>query len=113
MKQIKAFLGLFVVVAGFYVAFKLMPPFYNQMQFQDSVEAEARNQSYAQKSEDEIKKIVFQHAQEDSIPITQDQIQVQRAGTEVSISVDYVVHVDLIVMPIDLKFHAGSKNRAM
>lgn len=113
MKQIKALIGLFVVVAGFFVAFKLMPPYYNQMQFQDAVDNEARNQSYSPKSEDEIKKIVLQRATEDNIPITLEQIDVKRTGTEVAISVDYVVHLDLILMPLDLKFHAASKNRAM
>jgi hypothetical protein len=113
MKQIKALLGLFVVIAGFYVAFKLMPPYYNQLQFQDAVDAEARDQSYTHNTEDDIKNLVLRHAHENDIPVTLDQIQVRRDGAEVVINVDYVVHVDLMVTPVDLKFHAGSKNKAM
>jgi hypothetical protein len=113
MKQIKALLGLFVVVAAFYVAFKLMPPYYNQLQFQDAVDAEARNGSYSQRSEQEIRDAVFKKARENDIPVTVEQIKVSRVGTDVTINVDYTVHVDMPVYPLDLKFHAGSKNRAI
>ena len=114
MKQFKALFGLFVVVVAFYLAFKLMPPYYNQLQFQDAVDQEARTQSYSVgKSEQDIRNLVLRRAQENDIPITADQIQVQRNGAEVIINVDYVVHVDLPVYPVDLKFHAGSKNKAM
>lgn len=113
MKQIKALLGLFVVIAGFYVAFKLMPPYYNQLQFQDAVDAEARDQSYSHNSEEDIKALIMRHAHDNDIPVTLDQVQVRRDGGEVIINVDYVVHVDLMVMPLDLKFHAGSKNKPM
>jgi hypothetical protein len=114
MKQVKALIGLFVVVAAFYVAFKLMPPYYNQMQFQDAVEQEARKQSYAYgKTEDDIRTLVMQHAQTNDIPVTPEQVHVTRAGTEVDIEVDYTVHIDLPIYPLDLKFHAGSKNKAM
>ncbi len=114
MKQIKALIGVFVVVAGFYVAFKLMPPYYNQLQFQDAIDNEARVQSYSQVSENVIRDNVIKKAKENDIPITSpDQVVVQRSGRDVAITVDYVVHVDLPVYPLDLKFHAASKNKAL
>ncbi len=114
MKQVKALIGLFVVVAAFYVAFKLMPPYYNHMQFQDSVETEARQQSYAYgKSEDDIRANVIKKAAENDIQLAPEQVHVSRAGTEVDIEVDYTVHVDLPLYPLDLNFHAGSKNKAL
>lgn len=113
MKQIKALLGLAVVVAAFYVAFKIMPPYYNQLQFQDAIDNEVRMQSYTTKSEAEIRDIILRKARENDIPVTQDQILVQRMGTDVTVNVDYVVHVDLLVRPVDLKFHAGSKNKGI
>lgn len=113
MKQIKALIGIFVVIAGFYVAFKLMPPYYNQLQFQDAIENEARVQSYSQVSEGEIRDHVLKHAKDNDVPIVSpDQVIVQRSGRDVAITVDYVVHVDLPVYPLDLKFHAASKGKA-
>jgi hypothetical protein len=113
MKQIKALLGVGIVVLAFYVVFKLMPPYYNNLQFQDAVETEARQQSYTTKTEAEIREIVLKRAKENDVLVTLDQIQVQRTGAEVTINVDYVVHVNLLVKPLDLKFHAGSKNKGM
>ncbi|HSE49930.1 MAG TPA: DUF4845 domain-containing protein [Terriglobales bacterium] len=113
MKQLKALLGVGVVLAAFYVAFKVMPPYYFQLQFQDAVEEEARQQSYTTKSESEIRDIIYRKAVENNIPVAADQIQVRRTGSGVEISVDYVVHVDLPIYPLDLNFHAGSKNKPM
>ena len=114
MKQVKAVIGVLIVIAGFYVAFKLMPPYYNQLQFQDAVDSTARDMSYTNKGEADIREVVMKNARENDIPITSpDQVIVQRNGSEVTISVDYVVHVDLPIYPLDLKFHAGSKNKAI
>jgi hypothetical protein len=113
LKQIKALVGLFVVIAAFYVAFKLMPPYYNQLQFQDALDNEARVQSYTTASEQVIRDAVLKKAKENDIPLTSpDQVVVQRTGRDVAITVDYVVHVDLPIYPLDLKFQAASKNKA-
>src|SRR5258706_1912592 len=110
MKQIKSLIGLLVVVGAFYVAFKLMPPYYNQLQFQDAVDAETRSSSYSPgKTEQDIRDAIAKKARENDIPIVPDQIKVQRMGTDVSVNVDYTVHVDLLLHPIDLNFHVGSK----
>lgn len=111
MRQLKALLGLAVVVAGFYVAFKVMPPYYNQLRFKEAVETEVRAQSYTNKSEDEIRNIILRHAREYDVPIRAEQIRVMRSGAELSVEAKYEVHVDLPIYPIDLKFDASAKNR--
>jgi hypothetical protein len=114
LKQIKALIGVLVVFAGFYVAFKLMPPYYNQLQFQDAIDATARDLSYTPKGEADIRDVVMKNARDNDIPITSpDQVVVHRVGSEVDITVDYVVHIDLPIYPLDLKFHAASKNKAI
>ncbi|MDP9267388.1 MAG: DUF4845 domain-containing protein [Acidobacteriota bacterium] len=113
MKQIKSLIGIFVVVAAFYVAFKLMPPYYNQIQFQDAIESEARNAGYNMRGEDDIRNALMKKARENDIPITPEMIKVQKVGNDVTVNVDYSVHVDLPLYPLDLKFHAGTKNKAI
>ena len=113
MKQIKSLIGIFVVVAAFYVAFKLMPPYYNQIQFQDAVEQEARSGSYSMRTEDDIRAAIMKKARENDIPVTAEMVKVQKVGNDVTVNVDYIVHVDLMVHPIDLNFHAGTKNKAI
>jgi hypothetical protein len=114
MKQLKSLIGLVVVLGAFYVAFKLMPPYYNELQFQDAVDAETRASSYTPgKTEQDIRDAIAKKARENDIPISPEQIKVQRMGADVTVSIDYVVHVDLLVHPIDLSFHVGSKNKAI
>ena len=57
MKQLKAFLGLAVVVVGFYLAWVLIPPYYNNYSFQDELDNQARTAVYNQQmTEDDVKK---------------------------------------------------------
>jgi hypothetical protein len=113
MKQIKAIVGVAVVVIAFYVAFKLMPPYYNQIQFQDAIEQEARNASYNMRSEDDLRNVIMKKARENDIPVIAEQIKVQKMVNDVTVSVDYTVHIDMPMYPLDLKFHAGTKNKGI
>ena len=111
MKSLKALFGLFVVVAGFYLAWKVIPPYFNNYQFEDAIESEARIQSYTNKSEDDIRKVILKKALELEIPVTEDQIVVQRMGVDLIISAKYTVHIDIPVYPFDLNFNPATKNR--
>ncbi|MGH9531087.1 MAG: DUF4845 domain-containing protein [Terriglobales bacterium] len=111
MKTLKALVSVGIVVAMVYVAFRLVPPYFNNYQFQDALESEARLASYGQKSEQEIRDIIAKKATEFSIPLTADQINVQRSGNEVQISAKYTIHVDLPGYPLDLKFEPGTKSK--
>ncbi len=111
MKTLKALAGVGVVAAMVYVAFLLVPPYFNNYQFQDAIESEARLASYGQKSEQEIRDIIAKKANEFSVPLTADQINVQRSGSEVQISARYTVHVDIPGYPVDLKFEPGTKTK--
>ncbi len=111
MKTIKALFGLFVVVAIFYLAYKVMPPYFANYQFEDVVDNEAKMNSYNQKSEQEIRDGLLKKAHDLDIPLTADQVKVQRMGSELAISADYTVHIDIPVYPFDLHFTPASKNK--
>ena len=111
------FLGVFVIVAGGYVAAKLIPPYFENYQFQDAIKDEATRDSYASKSEDDIRASVFKKAQDYDIPIAEDGIQVQHQGYSFSgtiiIHAPYVVHIDLPLYPMDLHFDASTENKGV
>jgi hypothetical protein len=113
MKTLKALFGLLVIVCGAYLAWKVMPPYFNNYQFQDEVEAQARQLSYANppKTEQEIRDIIAKKATEFDIPLTSDQIKVNRSGTTLGISADYTVHIDVPFYPFDLHFSSATKNK--
>ncbi len=112
MKNVKALIGILVVVAGIYVGFKLLPPYFNSFQFQDAIESEARLAANSPtRTEQEIRETVFKRAVEYDVPLTIDQINVQRSGSEVQIWAKYTIHVDLPGYPMDLKFEPTSKGK--
>lgn len=117
MGTLKMVFGLFVIVGAFYLMFKLGPPYMSNYQFTDAVKDEATRDSYSQKTEDEIRKAIFKKAQELDVPITENEITVQRTGLQfngtVVVKVPYVVHVDLPGYPLDLHFDASTENKGV
>ena len=117
MGSVKMILGLFIMVAAFYVSAKLVPPYFENYQFTDAVKDEATRDSYSTKTEDEIRKAIFKKAQEYDIPIAQDEIGVKRTGLQfngtVVVTAVYQVHVDLPGYPLDLHFDASTQNKGV
>jgi len=111
MKRLQALLGVLILISVFYVLWRVVPPYFANQQLEDAITEEARINTYTPKTEDDMRSTIFRRAQDLDIPITRDQINVQRAQNGVSISVDYTVHVDLPAYPLDLNFHASSRNR--
>jgi YbbR domain-containing protein len=111
MNSIKALFGILVVVAGFYLAVKLIPPYFNNYQFEDEVQNSALMNSYSTKSIEEIQIALAKKAREYDIPLKPDQIHVERNGNELSIWTEYTIRVDLPGFPVSLKFHPATKNK--
>ncbi len=110
MKSLKALLAVAIFGSLVYVAYRVVPVYLSSYQFQDSIEEEARLDSYSQKTEQEIKDSVFKKAQSLELPLTAEQIKVQKLSNGVSISAAYKVHVDIPVHPFDLSFTPNSLN---
>ncbi|HXM21477.1 MAG TPA: hypothetical protein VN948_09460 [Terriglobales bacterium] len=116
MGTIKFGLGIFVIVAGIYLGAELIPVYYENYQFQDIVKTEATLETYTSKPEADIRDGLFKKAQNLDIPLTKDQIKVQRHGTQgtgsLTISAPYTVHLDLPGYPVDLHFDASTDNKS-
>jgi hypothetical protein len=117
MGTLKMLIGISVLVAGVYLSFELLPPYFENYQFQDAMKQEATQDSYIPKSEDDIRASVLKKAQEYNIPITAEAIKVQREGSQfngtVAIQAPYVVHIDLPGYPLDLHFNPSTQNRGV
>jgi hypothetical protein len=117
MGTIKLILVFALLVAGVWVSAELIPPYFSNYEFQDTLDTEARMGTYSTKGDDLIRDTVFRKAQDLELPLTKDQIKVQRTGGgpgsgSVVIETDYTVHVDLPGYPMDLHFHPESKNKS-
>ncbi|HZQ20087.1 MAG TPA: hypothetical protein VFA90_15320 [Terriglobales bacterium] len=117
MSSIKLIFGIGVIIAAVYLGAVLVPPYFENYQFADAVKNEATIDSYSSKSENDIRTAVYRKAQELDIPISEDQIHVQRTGNigtgVIAIRAPYVVHVDLPGYPLDLHFDASTTNRGV
>ncbi|SRR6266478_3699067 len=106
---------VFALLAGLvFVSAEVIPPYFSNYEFQDTLESEARLGTYSTKGDDVIRDAVFKRAQDLEIPITKEQIKIQRigpGGNGVMIETDYTVHIDLPVYPMDVHFHSQSKNK--
>jgi hypothetical protein len=116
MGTIKFGIGILVIVAGIYLGVELVPVYYSNYQFQDMVKTEATLETYTSKPEDAIRDSLFRKAQSLEIPLTKDQIKVQRHGSmgvgSLTISAPYTVHMDLPGYPLDLHFDASTDNKS-
>jgi len=111
MSRINGFIGLLVIAAGFYIAWNMIPPYFNNYSFQDDLDDIARRQTYAGAKDDDIKQMVILKARSMDIPLKEDQVTVSHSGLALGISVHYRVHVDMAVHPVDLDFTANSMNK--
>lgn len=106
-----------LLIVGFLVfaAVKIVPAYVNNYQFQDSMESEARFAlSYPTKNPEDIRNDLWQKAQDLSIPLaSKDAIKVTEDQQNVTISVDYVVPVDLKVYQFTLQFHPHADNHTI
>jgi hypothetical protein len=112
MKTLRALFGIVFIVAVLVSVWKLVPPYFNNYQIQDAIADEARMNTYTPKTAEQMRETIFKKCRELDIPVTPEQINVQRDGQTVSIWFDYTVHVDLPGYPVDLKFHPSSKNKS-
>ncbi|HEY6253697.1 MAG TPA: hypothetical protein VI685_27395 [Candidatus Angelobacter sp.] len=111
MGKLKAAIALIIIVGGGYVGWELIPPYFHNYEFQDDLDDVARVNSYTHKTDEDIKTLVIQKADNLGITLKPESITVSRNLDGVGISVHYSVHVDLILHPIDLDFTANSINK--
>ncbi len=115
----RIFFSLLLMVALIFLGLKFIPVYYGNYSFKDYIDDETRRASYATgASADTIRDEVYKKAQELDIPLTKDEIKVEKptGGGGVSpvvINADYVVHLDLLVTTTDLHFAVGSQNKPM
>jgi hypothetical protein len=117
MGSLKLVTGIFAIVAAIYLIVVLAPAYLADYQFEDAIKTEAQLDTYSTKSEDQIRDSLFKKAQDLDVPITKDQIKVQRIGVanagSVSIEAPYTVQVNLPGYPLDLHFEPSARNRSV
>ena len=108
--KLKALIILLIVVGGIYVAWEMVPPYIAHYQFQDELDDIVRHNSYTNRSDDDVRQTVIKKANEMGIPLKDEQVTITRPSQGLGISVQYRIHVDMLLHPVDLDFIAKSIN---
>jgi hypothetical protein len=109
--KIKGLIVLLVLAAAIYAAWNVVPPLWNNYQFQDALDDVARKYSYSQNTDDEIKEIVVTKAVSNNIVLKADQVTISHTVDGLGISVHYRINVDLILYKWTHDFVANSMNK--
>ena len=115
MKTVKALLGLAVLVGVVLFLVGVAPPYFANYQFKDDVIQEARfaNISNPPKTDEDIRNNLMRKAKEYEIPIKSEQIQINRQGSDILISIPYTVDVKFITgQTYRLEFNPGNQPAA-
>lgn len=110
MQRLKALFGIFIVVAFFYLAWKILPPYIAEYQFQQEIQTIAHDNEYSPIDENGIRDQVKKKIIEVGVPVNPENVVVQKAGFDVIIGANYTVHIDAVLHPFDLDFHPATKN---
>jgi len=108
--HVKLFIVLAVFAAIGYVGFKVVPPFVNNYQLQDTCESESHLFAAHQKTDQRTRDAVWAEVQSLGIPITQDAIKVEVMGRTAIVSVDYTIVVNILGYDLSLPFHAKGES---
>lgn len=113
MARLKALITIAVLAAGIYVGYRVVPAYYYNYEFQSALEHTALTESYSARSEADIQELVAAQAQELNIPVKAEQIRVQRNGTQLTISTEYTISIDIPFYPFEIRFLPSSGNRRL
>src|SRR5512140_20777 len=112
MGRIKALFAVVVVAVLIFLAIKLLPPYVNNYELQDSIDSIARMATYAQnKSDEDIRNDVLQKGKEIGIPLTADNVTIKKDQVECDIDVKYTIAVPVPGYTFRLNFNPTAGNR--
>lgn len=103
--HLKLLIVLVILGAIGYTGFKVVPPYVNNYQLQDTCESESRLFAAHQKSEQKTRDAVWAEVQSLQIPVQQDAVKVETFGHTARVSVDYTIVVNLFGYDVNLDFH--------
>ncbi len=111
MKELKSIFGLLLLLVGGFVLYKVLPAYWGDFKLGRMLEEQAVSYTYNSKSESEIATDIAQKANELNVPLSPEQVTVQRGAGDLTITAEYSVHVDMPFYPLDLNFKTASKNK--
>ena len=109
----KAIVYTAIFVLAVYSAWKIVPAYVSDYQLKDKMQEQARFAVVNRYSDEQIRQNIYKVVQDLEIPAKLDDIRVTASQSDVTISLDYKVPVDLLVYKTELHFSPSSENKAL
>lgn len=110
MKELRAIIGLLVILVGAFVLYKVWPVYWSDFKLRAMLGDQAIKYTWDKKTDEEIQAEVAEKANGLGVALTPSQIQIEHGAGDLSISTEYTVHIDVPIYPFDLNFKSMSKN---
>lgn len=107
--RLKAIIYTAILIAGVYVAVKIVPLYVADYQLKDKMGEQARFAIVSRYTEDQIRDNIYRTIQDLDIPAKREDIKVQNTNHGIAISVSYTVPVDFLIYKTDLSFSPSSE----
>ena len=111
MKELKSIFWVLVLLVGGLVLYKVLPAYWGDYKLSKMMDEQAVVYTYAMKNDQEVAKGISEKARELNVPLSPEQIRVERTASELSITAVYTVHVEIPGYPMDLNFTTKTHNR--
>jgi len=100
--------GLIVMLIGIFIAYKMIPVKIKAAELREVVQDEAK--SAGTHGDDRIRAAILAKAKENNLPVTDEDITIQRTNTEISLDVNYVVPIVFPGYTYNWHIHHYQKN---
>jgi hypothetical protein len=110
---LKGTLTLAFFVAIIYSGAKVFPIYIDNFELQDYIQTQTPIWLNQRAPADAIKKTILAKADDLDLPVEDDDVTVEANQNKVSVSIDYIVPVDLKVYVLDLHFTPSSENKSL
>jgi hypothetical protein len=106
--QFGCVIGLILLLAGIFVAYKMIPIKVKAAELRQEVVDEAK--SAGTHGDDRIRAAILAKAQQQGLPVSEGDIKISRAGNNITVDVQYVVPVEFPGFTYQWQFHHHAEN---
>ena len=106
--QFGCVVGLLLLLAGIFVAYKMIPVKVKAAELRQEVVDEAK--SGGMRTDAQIMASILKKAQDNNLPVTEDNVVIKRTANNISVDVQYVVPLEFPGFTYQWKFHHEAEN---
>jgi hypothetical protein len=106
--QMGCLFGLALLAIAIFIAYKMVPVKVRAAELRQEVVDQSK--AGGMRSDDRIMAAILRKAQDENLPVTEDNVHINRTANTISVDVDYVVPVDFPGYKYQWQFHHHAEN---